>query len=556
MIRDMTRGNITRHLVGFSVPIILGNLFQLAYNAVDSIVVGRFAGTGALAAVGTANPVMNIIILGVSGLCIGASVLMSEYFGARDTEKLRREFAATLFLGLFFSAAVLALGLPLAGPLLRLLNVPDEIFPQARAYLCIIFLGMPFTFVYNAYAAAMRSVGDSRTPIRFLALASVLNAGLDVAFVAGLHWGAVGAGIATVLAESLSAILCVIYTERNLAALRLTRAELRPDRMLMKLTLQQGSVTALQQACQPVGKLLIQGCVNGLGVEAIAVFNAVSRVDDFAFTPEQSISSGMMTFVSQNRGAKEYGRMRMGLSRGLMVETGYWMLLFCVVLPLRAPIMRLFVGADESAVALGASYLFLMAFFYLLPAYTNGLQGYFRGLGDMKITLAGTFTQISVRVVFVYLLVPRMGLTAVAWASLAGWLCMLLLEVPYLRSMRVRGRGMNGTGFLRQCAEKEAFNKLRQALLCLPYFLPFQPTETENKIPARPLRKDDAAKRSSKKIFSESLDLVTVARYIVVTGPVHTCPFRGTGGRGEKRHVYHRRIFQSGACFGTQPALL
>lgn len=224
---------------------------------------GRFAGTGALAAVGTANPVMNIIILGVSGLCIGASVLMSEYFGARDTEKLRREFAATLFLGLFFSAAVLALGLPLAGPLLRLLNVPDEIFPQARAYLCIIFLGMPFTFVYNAYAAAMRSVGDSRTPIRFLALASVLNAGLDVAFVAGLHWGAVGAGIATVLAESLSAILCVIYTERNLAALRLTRAELRPDRMLMKLTLQQGSVTALQQACQPVGKLLIQGCVNG-----------------------------------------------------------------------------------------------------------------------------------------------------------------------------------------------------------------------------------------------------------------------------------------------------
>ena len=429
MIRDMTRGNVTRHLVGFSVPIILGNLFQLAYNAVDSIVVGRFAGTGALAAVGTANPV------------IGASVLMSEYFGARDTEKLRREFAATLFLGMFFSAAVLALGLPLAGPLLRLLNVPDEIFPQARAYLCIIFLGMPFTFVYNAYAAAMRSVGDSRTPIRFLALASVLNAGLDVAFVAGLHWGAVGAGIATVLAESLSAILCVIYTERNLAALRLTRAELRPDRMLMKLTLQQGSVTALQQACQPVGKLLIQGCVNGLGVEAIAVFNAVSRVDDFAFTPEQSISSGMMTFVSQNRGAKEYGRMRMGLSRGLMVETGYWMLLFCVVLPLRAPIMRLFVGADESAVALGASYLFLMAFFYLLPAYTNGLQGYFRGLGDMKITLAGTFTQISVRVVFVYLLVPRMGLTAVAWASLAGWLCMLLLEVPYLRSMRVRGVG-------------------------------------------------------------------------------------------------------------------
>lgn len=269
MIRDMTRGDVTRHLVGFSVPIVLGNLFQLAYNAVDSIVVGRFAGTDALAAVGTANPVMNILILGVSGLCIGASVLMSEYFGARDVEKLRREFAATLFLGLFFSAAVLALGLPLAGPLLRLLNVPQEILSEAQAYLCVIFLGMPFTFVYNAYAAGIRSVGDSRTPIRFLALASALNAGLDVAFVAGLRWGAVGAGLATIIAESLSAVLCVVYTERSLPMLRLTRADLRPDGGLMKLTLQQGSVTALQQACQPVGKLLIQSCVNGLGVGRI-----------------------------------------------------------------------------------------------------------------------------------------------------------------------------------------------------------------------------------------------------------------------------------------------
>lgn len=149
---------------------------------------GRFAGTGALAAVGTANPVMNIIILGVSGLCIGASVLMSEYFGARDTEKLRREFAATLFLGLFFSAAVLALGLPLAGPLLRLLNVPDEIFPQARAYLCIIFLGMPFTFVYNAYAAAMRSVGDSPHAHPFSGAGIGAQRRVGRAFVAGLHW--------------------------------------------------------------------------------------------------------------------------------------------------------------------------------------------------------------------------------------------------------------------------------------------------------------------------------------------------------------------------------
>lgn len=441
MIRDMTRGGIARHLAGFSVPLVLGNLLQLTYNAVDSIIVGRFAGKDALAAVGTANPVMSLLILGVSGLCIGASVLMSESFGARDNARLRRAFAAMLWLGLGFSAAVLLAGMPLAGVLLRLLRVPGDILPEARAYLRIILLGMPFTVLYNAFAAGMRSVGDSRTPIRFLALSSALNAGLDLVFVAGLRQGAAGAGLATVIAESVSALLCVVYVERNLPLLHLGRGDMRPDGALIRLTLRQGGVTALQQACQPVGKLLIQSCVNSLGVEAIAVFNAVSRVDDFAFTPEQSIAAAMMTFVSQNRGAKEYARMRRGLSRGLMVETAYWAMLACVVLPARAALMRLFLGDDPGAVALGASYLSLMAFFYLLPAFTNGLQGYFRGLGDMVITLAGTFTQISVRVIVVYLLTPRIGLTAVAWASLTGWICMLALEIPYLRARRVRGTG-------------------------------------------------------------------------------------------------------------------
>lgn len=431
-MQDMTQGSPTGHLIRFSVPIVLGNLFQLTYNAVDSIVVGRFAGDEALAAVGTSGPLMNIMVLGVSGLCIGASVLMSEFFGAKKLNTLRREFASTLLLGLLLALAVLAIGLPLAPNMFRLMQVPPQVLGQATAYFRVVLLGMPFTVLYNVYAAAMRSIGDSKTAVRFLAIGCVLNVLLDVWFVAGLHWGVVGAGIATSISQTASALLCMVYTVRRLPLLRLSKTDMKPDKALIKQTLQQGSVTALQQACQPLGKLVIQVCVNRLGVSAIAVFNAVSRIDDFAFMPEQSISHAMMTFVSQNRGAGQPARMRQGLRKGLMLEGGYWAFLLCATLALRVPLMRLFVGGDDAAVALGAFYLLHMAFFYLLPAVTNGLQGYCRGLGDMKITLLATVVQITVRVVFVYVFIQSMGLIAVAWASLAGWLCMLLLEVPYI----------------------------------------------------------------------------------------------------------------------------
>lgn len=432
MVRDMTSGNIPKHLTMFSIPIILGNLFQLMYNAVDSIIVGKFAGTDALAAVGTANPVMNIVILGISGICIGSSVLMSEFFGAKKYDQLKREISTTISLGLFFSILILCLGILTSSYLMKLLNVPDQIFSITLLYLNTTFFGVPFTFLYNAYASAIRSVGDSKTPIRFLALASILNACLDILFIAGFHLGVLGAALATVIAEGVSALLCVFYVNRQIPLLQLKWNEIRLDREMLKLTLQHGSVTAMQQACQPVGKLLIQGCINSLGVNAMAVFNAVSRVDDFAFTPEQSISHGMMTFISQNRGAGKKDRIKKGFVSGLFLEFCYWILICCVILFLREPIMKLFVE-DGEAITLGSNYLGLMAFFYLFPAFTNGIQGYFRGLGNMKITLISTTIQISFRVLFVFLLVPSLGLTSVAYASLIGWIFMLLYEIPPIK---------------------------------------------------------------------------------------------------------------------------
>jgi putative MATE family efflux protein len=432
MIKDMTKGNIPKHLINFSIPLILGNLFQLTYNAVDSIVVGQFAGMNSLAAVGTANPVMNIVILGITGICIGASVLMSEFFGAKDGENLKKTIATTLVFGCVFSLVIVALGLALSGKILQLLDVPDEILAKATLYLQIIFLGMPFTYLYNAYSAAMRSVGDARTPVRFLAMASVLNGCLDMVFVAGMHMDVGGAALATVMAEGFSALMCVIYVHKKVPLLKLSIKDLKLDKSILKLTLQNGSITALQQSCQPIGKLLIQGVINPLGIDAIAAFNAVSRVDDFAFTPQQSVSHSMMTIIAQNRGAGQKERVKQSFRDGLVVEFGYWIIICAVILFFKEPIMRLFVSGEFSGmVTLGTNYLNLMAFFYILPGFTNGIQGFFRGMGDMKITLLGTIIQISVRVIFVYWLVPQMGLTAVAYASLVGWLCMLLMQIPY-----------------------------------------------------------------------------------------------------------------------------
>ena len=435
-MRKMTEGSIARHLLAYAVPLILGNFFQLTYNAVDSILIGKFAGEGALAAVSAANPVMTIVILGVSGISIGASVLMSRFYGAGDEDALRREVATTILFGAAASLIVFAAGLALSPYILALMSVPPEILSQANTYLRIIFVGFLFTFQYNILAAALRSVGDSRTPVIFLAAASVLNGLLDVLFVALLHWGVAGAGLATVIAEGVSALLCAVYMRRHVPLLRLGLRELRVDRALLRQTVASGSITALQQACQPVGKLLIQRAINAQGISMIAAFNAVSRVDDFACIPEQSISSGMMTCVAQNRGAGQRERVRETLRTGMTLEILYGVLICAVTLLGRTPVMRLFAAQDsERMVQMGVDYLTWMAFFYLLPGLTNGIQGYFRGMGEMKTTLVATAIQISVRTVVVYLLVPNMGLTAAAWACAIGWCCMLVYAFVRYRSV-------------------------------------------------------------------------------------------------------------------------
>ena len=448
IMRDMTEGAPAGHIWRYALPLMLGNWFQLAYNAVDSIIAGRFIGRDALAAEGIAGPVMNLVILGITGVCLGAGVLMSEFFGAKDTQRLRRELATTVLFGLGFSVLLAAAGVLAAPWILRALAVPDEIFAITGIYMRITFLGAPFTCFYNALAAGFKSVGDAKTPLRFLMFSSILNAVLDLIFIGGFGFGIVCSAVTTVVAEGVSAALAGYWLVRRTPELCPRREEWRIDGALLNRTLRYGGVTALQQAVQPIGKVLIQGQVNALGVNVTAAFNAVTRIDDFAFTPEQSIAQAITTYLAQNRGAGRRERITRGFAVGLGMEFCYWLVIGTAVGLFRTPLAALFVTGESAAevVGLASQYLGAMALFYILPAFTNGFQGYYRGMGRMTMTLLGTFTQTALRVIFTCLLAPRYGIYGIAYACAIGWSVMLLIEVPaYFLTRRRDLARMEGT---------------------------------------------------------------------------------------------------------------
>lgn len=429
----MTSGSIPRHLLAYTVPAVLGDLFQVTYNTVDSIIVGKYAGADALAAVGVASPLMSIAMFFIIGMGIGASVLMSEFYGAEDMRTLRREFFTTVILSLGLSTLIAGGLLLLAGPLLRMVNTPPEILSDTTAYLRIVAVGMLVSGLYNILAAASRSIGDTRTPLTCLVIGSLANVGLDVWFVAGLGWGVRGAAWATVISQACSAALCLWLLHRTEPLFFADRRDFTVDRTLLRRTMAFSYASALQQAGVYVGRVLVQAMVNPLGVQAAAAFTAVNRIDDYALIPERDISSGETVLVAQNHGAGHLDRMREGMWVSLGFELVYGIVISICIFALAEPLMRLFVPPTETEVIrLGTRYLRLMGFFYFMPGITNGLQGYMRALGKLKLTMYVTYSQMLARAAITWLLIGRMGLDAVPLACVAGWLLMMVWEIPLM----------------------------------------------------------------------------------------------------------------------------
>ena len=433
MEKDLTAGKITPQLVRFTIPLVLGNLFQLTYNAVDSIIVGRFVGKEALAAVGICNPILTLFILFLNGLCLGASILMGNQFGARDYDKLHRQISTTMISGVIFSAILSVFCIIFAHPILNIMRVDPSIMSMTINYLRIIFAGLIFTFMYNCFASTLRALGDSQSPLYFLITSAVINIIGDLFFVLFLNWGSEGCAIATVLSEALSCLLCIIYIQKKVPVLRLGKKWLVFDKSLLGKTISYGWASAMQQATVQLGKLGIQAIVNSMGVAIAAAFAVVNRIDDFAYTPEQNIGHAMTALMAQSKGAGKKDRLKEAFKSGLKIEFIYGVIIFLVCFLLANPLMRLFTN-DPDVIRHGVTYLRLISVMYLLPAATNGIQGYFRGIGDLKITLISSFVNMGVRVAVAAILVFLFSLQieALPYSYLAGWIGMLVAELPLL----------------------------------------------------------------------------------------------------------------------------
>ncbi len=433
MTHDMTKGRLLPIIIKFTIPLILGNLLQLTYNAVDGMIVGRFVGATALAAVGTSNPLMTLIVLFLNGISLGAGILIGTMYGTKQLDRLKRQVSTGMLAGMVFSAVLGTLAFLLAPQILSLLQVEKAILPEAVAYLRIIAFGLIFTFIYNYLASTLRAMGDSRSPLYFLALSAGLNIVGDLFFVVAMKGGIEGAAISTVISEGLSAILCWIYMVKRIPVLNLGRGWLVFDWALLKTTIQYGFVSAMQQSTVQLGKLGIQTIVNTMGVAVTAAFSAVNRADDYAMIVEQNIAHAETAVMAQNHGAGEMKRVKDAFRYGMMIEVAYGILSGVFFYVLAAPMMRLF-SSDAEVIREGVEYLHLISFMYTLPAITNGVQGYFRGMGDLRITLISSMMNMGIRVaaaiplVFVF----HMGFLAIPWSYLIGWFGMILYEFPYL----------------------------------------------------------------------------------------------------------------------------
>ena len=433
MTKDLTTGKIMPILVNFTVPLVLGNLFQLTYNAVDSIIVGHFVGKEALAAVGICNPISTLMILFLNGLCMGASILMGIQYGAKDYKTLHRQISTTMLSGVVFSFFLTLFCVVFAVPILHLLQVDASIIEMTRQYLRIIFLGLMFTFLYNFFSSTLRALGDSASPLYFLIISAVLNIFGDLFFVIVLKAGSNGCAISTVLSEALCCLFCIIYIQKKVPILRLGKKWLVFDSRLLKKTIAYGWASAMQQATVQMGKIAIQALVNTMGVSVAAAFAVVNRIDDFAITPEQNIAHAMTALMAQNKGAGKNDRMREGFRCGMILEIVYGAAVMVICQVFAGELMALFVK-DEEVIGHGVIYLHLIAVMYILPAVTNAIQGFFRGTGDLKVTLMSSFTNMAVRVIAAapMILLWNFGIEALPYSYLAGWVAMLLVETPLM----------------------------------------------------------------------------------------------------------------------------
>ena len=444
MDRDLTRGPVMGSMLRFAVPMILGNLLQQCYNIADTLIVGRFLGKNALAAVGSSFTLMTFLTSILLGLCMGSGALFSIRFGQRNEDGLRESVRASFVLIAGATVLLNVLAFAALDYIRVFLRVPEEVWTPMRAYLRVIFCGVAATFLYNYFASFLRALGNSVVPLIFLAVSALLNIALDLWFVLGLKRGVRGAAEATVIAQYVSGLGIAVYAWLRYPRIRCLRS-LRVRRSCVREVAGFSLLTCVQQSVMNLGILMVQGLVNSFGSTVMAAFAAAVKIDAFAYMPVQDFGNAFSTFIAQNYGARRHDRIRSGLKGAILASTGFSIAVSILVCAFARPLMGLFVEATElEIIAEGARYLRIEGAFYCGIGCLFLLYGLYRALGRPGMSVVLTVISLGTRVALAYALsaIPAIGVTGIWWSVPIGWALADLTGLLYyiLRRERLLSR--------------------------------------------------------------------------------------------------------------------
>lgn len=434
-VKDMTDGSPMKLILSFMLPLLLGLLFQQFYNMVDTMVVGKSLGVDALAGVGSTGS-LNFLVLGMAiGICTGFAIPVAQKFGQRDFDGLRKFVGNMIWLGVISAAVLTAVTTVNCKTFLHWMNTPEDTFSYAYDYIFLIFLGIPATMLYNILSGIIRSLGDSKTPLFFLIFSSLLNVVLDLWFITGLHMGVAGAGLATILSQLISGILCLVYMISHFPMLHLRREDMIPDRRYLRKLLSMGLPMGLQYSITAIGSILLQTSVNGLGSAAMAAIAAATKVINLLACPIDALATTASTFAGQNIGAGKPDRVRDGVRDGAVLGISYCIIVVLVVRLWGTNLTALFLNpedlrAAEEVIPLSQQYLMVNALFYIPLMFVNLLRFTIQGLGFSGLAVIAGVSEMIARGAFGIGLVPLLGYDAACYASPAAWVMADLFLFP------------------------------------------------------------------------------------------------------------------------------
>ena len=440
---DMTYGNPYKLIFLFSVPLLIGNIFQQLYNMVDSIVVGNFVGEKALAAVGTGFPIIFLMSSLFIGISTGATVMVSQFYGARDIKRVN-DTVNTIYTAMIIGVIPLSLlGVFLSEPLLRLIQVPDDgTLEMAKIYMIVIFIGIVGNLGFNINSGILQGLGDSRTSLIFLLIAAIINTVLDLVFVLVFHWDVMGVALATIIAQIFSWVFGIWFINRRYSEIHIRLFGFHFDKALFKQAMKLGIPSGIQQALFSVGSLVMQSLVNSFGSAFMAGFNGANKIDTFAFMPIQSFTNAVTTYTGQNIGAGNHERVRKGLRAGMALSVGTSILMCILVYPLSAFMMRMF-SQNQEVIDAGVAYLHELMPFYALLAISFCFNSVMRGAGEMIVPMISSlFALWLVRVPSAYLLAHFFGGEMIYYSYVIGWVVGILISGLYYATGRWKNKSI------------------------------------------------------------------------------------------------------------------